>query len=276
MIDRSKIRPVSMAGLFYPARKLDLERDISLFLENAPVLSLPRPILGMVLPHAKYFYCGGVSARAYRQIMHTRYEVIIIIAASSKERFDYASIYPGKALQTPLGNLPIDYTLTTQLTSEHQQIRLSQQGYRKGEYTLEVQLPFIYRVQPTARIVPVMLGAQNSDLIQTLHNALVNRLQGRTFLMIASTNLSESYPIEEARAIDRVAVEDIEKFSPYLLYRDIKNKRCEMTAYGAVLLIMRMAKEFGAKSARVLLYRNSGDVTGRRHKVEGYLSGIFY
>ena len=61
-----------------------------------------------------------------------------------------------------------------------------------------------------------------------------------------------------------------------MVYRDIKNESCEMSAYGAVLLTMKVSRELGAQEAEVLLYRNSGDVTGDRSQVQGYLSGIFY
>jgi AmmeMemoRadiSam system protein B len=49
-----------------------------------------------------------------------------------------------------------------------------------------------------------------------------------------------------------------------------------MCGYGPAITAMKIARDCGAKEGRVLLYRTSGDITGDKRKVVGYLSGIFY
>ena len=41
MSDIPKIRPPMVAGFFYPKQKLQLEREIAIFLENAPEVNIP-------------------------------------------------------------------------------------------------------------------------------------------------------------------------------------------------------------------------------------------
>jgi AmmeMemoRadiSam system protein B len=275
MIRRDEIRPPGVAGFFYPADKKLLGRDISLFLENSPRLNLTEPIRAMIVPHAGYMYSGGVAARAYRQIMGKKYDVVVIIAPSHHEYFEFIAVYPGKAFRTPLGDLPVDEGLVNQLTAQHPDIRLSHKGFSSSEHSLEVQLPFLKWVGDNY-IVPVMMGHQTREIIEVVRSALVTVLKGREFLVIASSDLSHFYSDSRARELDRVVMDDVSEFSPEQLFEDIAHDRCEMCGYGPAISAMKVARDCGAKEGRVLLYRTSGDITGDKRKVVGYLSGIFY
>lgn len=276
MIRRDEIRPPGVAGLFYPADKVNLERDISLFLENAPQVSLPRPVRAMIVPHAGYVYSGGVAARAYRQIIGKKYDVAIIIAPSHHDFFEFISVFPGKALSTPLGDLPLETKLIDELTASHPDIRLSNRGFMLNEHSLEVQLPFLQLSGDKFPLVPLMMGHQNPQFIQILHEALVNVLQGRNFLIVASSDLSHFYSDVKARELDRVVMDDVSDFSPEQLQNHIEEHKCEMCGFGPAVTAMMVARDYGATSGRVLLYRNSGDVSGNKREVVGYLAGIFY
>ena len=276
MISRDKIRPSSIAGTYYPADKYILERDISLLLENAPEVKLPRPIRAIIVPHAGYFYSGGVAARAYRQIMEQKYDVAVVIAPAHQEQYDFISIYPGRGLHTPLGDLPLEMSIIEKLTFLHPDIRLSEQGYQAGESGLEVQLPFLKWTQDSIHIVPLMLGEQSERLMQILIDILPQLLQDKNCLLIASSDLSRNHSDAEARALDQVVIQNINDFNPNQLIKDIQQRRCEMCGYGAVFATMNVARTLGAQESKVLLYRNSGDITGEKTSVEGYLSAIIY
>lgn len=276
MIRRDEIRPAGVAGLFYPADKETLERDISLFLENAPLLSLPTPIRAMIVPHAGYMYSGGVAAHAYRQVVDKKYEVVVLIGPSHRDFFEFISIFPGKALQTPLGELPLDNRLIDELVSLHPDIRLSRRGFSSNEHSLEVQLPFLKWMRAEAGVVPLIMGQQSAELIRILRQALVKVLKNRNFLAIASSDLSHFYADAKARELDRVVITDVSDFAPDRLLDDIASRKCEMCGYGPAITAMMVARDCGAKKGQVLLYRNSGDVSGNKREVVGYLSGIFY
>lgn len=276
MIRRDEIRPPGVAGFFYPADKKFLERDISLFLENSPQLDLSKPIRAMIVPHAGYMYSGGVAARAYRQIMGKKYDVVVIIAPSHHEYFEFISLYPGKAFHTPLGDIPVAEDQINQLILQHPDIRLSPNGFSASEHSLEVQLPFLKWVGENSSIIPVMMGHQTREIIEVLRGALVTVLKDKLFLVIASSDLSHFYSDTKARELDRIVINDISAFSPDQLFDDITHERCEMCGYGPAITAMKIARDCGAKEGRVLLYRTSGDITGDKGKVVGYLSGIFY
>ena len=141
-----KIRPPMVAGMFYPQKKLTLEREVAMLLENAMDKHITGKVFSLIVPHAGYLYSGGVAARAYRQIMDTNLDVVVVISPSHREYFKEISIYDGYAYSTPLGNIPVDRVLALELAQIHPQIIVSEVGHRYDEHALEVQLPFLQKV----------------------------------------------------------------------------------------------------------------------------------
>ena len=60
------------------------------------------------------------------------------------------------------------------------------------------------------------------------------------------------------------------------LEENLQSGECEMCGGGPVLVTMKACEKLGAKKSKVLIYRNSGDVTGERDQVVGYMSAMFY
>ncbi len=273
---RDKIKPASVAGYFYPADKYILERDLSLLLESSPEKPLPGPVRGMLVPHAGYLYSGGVAARAYRQIMNREYEVVVILAPSHEETFDFISIYPGRGFRTPLGDIAVDMNVAHQLVMSDPAFRFAEAGYASGEYSLEVQLPFLKWVQDSVQIVPLMVGSENEALLQVLVDVLPQILFDKEYLLIASSDLSRNHPDHTARSMDQIVVGHISRFDPVHLWIDLTEKRCEMCGGLATVAMMKALQKLNVQHAETLLYRNSSDITGDKNQVEGYLSAIFY
>jgi hypothetical protein len=221
-------------------------------------------------------YSGGVAARAYRQVISHKYDFSIILAPSHYESYDFVSIYPGRAFDTPLGAVAIEQSVADALVEQGDTFRLSEMGYSAQEHSLEVQLPLLRRVQDSPRIVPLMMGVQNWDMIVDTLRAINKIIKGKNCLMIASTDLSHYHPDTEARSMDQMVVNNINNYQPDQLYEDIVEKRCEMCGYGPAVVALKAAREFGASRAQVLLYRNSSDMTGDTSKVVGYLAAVAY
>ncbi len=270
------IRPASVAGLFYPADKLMLERELSLMLENSPVLELPRPVRGLIVPHGGFLYSGGVAARAYRQLMDQPCEAIVLIAPPHETTLNFTALYSGKAFRTPLGDVRVDEQLISKLVQLEPTLQRTEQGFEEGEYTIEVQLPFIQWVKDDVPIVPVMMGRQNSTAIEKLVAALLQVARNRQLVFVASTDLSQNRPDDLARRMDQLCISHIERFDPQGLLAEVAAGACDMCGCGPAVVVMELCRALGAPEARVLLYRNSADITGERDKVVGYLSAIFY
>lgn len=271
-----KYRKAGSAGSFYSRDKLILERELSMFLESAPILDLSRPIRAIIAPHAGYLYSGGVAARAYAQILNSRYRRVIIIAVSTQEKFPFCSIYPGSGYETPLGEVAIDQLYSEKLCAYSHLIQSSESGHSIKEPAIEVQLPFLQLCLGKFGLIPIMMGEQNLNLINTLVEAVTKNIPAESTLIVASSDLSHGHPDQKARVLDQVAIDIINQFDDKRLWREIQEEQTELSGYGAVIASMKMAKAMGAKEAKVLIHRHSGDISGNTHEVEGYLSAIIW
>jgi len=272
----SGIRNAGVAGMFYPGEKMILERELSMLLEASPVWDFPSRIKAIIVPHAGYMYSGGVAARAYRQILGEKYDYVAVIAPSHHEYFNFISVFNGSAFETPLGNVPVNKELAKKLTQHHPLIKLSDKGHSRSEHSLEVQLPFLQWTLRKFELIPISMGDQEDKQITILANALAKVLPAEQSLIVASSDLSHFYHDSVARKLDQIAQDDIAEFDEDKLLEDIRRNRTEMCGFGPVIAAMKAARELGASEAKVLLYRNSGDITADRDQVVGYLSAVLY
>ncbi len=265
-----------VAGLFYPKKKLTLEREVALVLENSPEQQLSGKIYSIIAPHAGYMYSGGVAARAYRQLLDQDIELVIVISPSHREYFSEVSIYDGYAYSTPLGVIPVDRETAAQIADTSERIILSEKGHRFDEHALEVQLPFLQKVLEDFKLIPIVMGDQNIENIEALADRLAAVLTGKKALIVASSDLSHFYNYDKAALLDNVVLENVSRFDEDKLFEDLQESRCEMCGGGPVVAMMKAVKMMGATHSEVLLYRNSGDVTGDKSEVVGYMSAVFY
>jgi AmmeMemoRadiSam system protein B len=272
----NKIRPAMVAGMFYPQKKITLEREVALVLENAPGDIIEGNVIAIAVPHAGYMYSGGVAARAYRQIIDKEFDTVVVISPSHKEYFKEVSIYDGYGYSTPLGVIPIDKEISAKLADYDPKIIISEKGHRFDEHALEVQLPFLQKVLDEFKLVPIVMGEQDQANIEILADALGTVLKGQKAFIVASSDLSHFYSYNKASIMDKVVTENVKNFDEDKLFKDVQAGRCEMCGAGPVVATMKASKKLGADKSKLLLYRNSGDVTGDRNEVVGYMSAIFY
>ena len=271
------IRRSVVAGSFYPGNPQTLGATITGYLENTEDHKLHN-IRGLVSPHAGYIYSGQVAAFSFRQVMKSTYDSIVIIAPSHSEYFDFNSVFAGLAYETPLGQVKIDKDRCMKLCSSSaysEYLKISGLGHR-GEHSLEVQLPFLQVIFEEFKIVPVVMGSQNRKNIESLGNAIGEIFSGENILVIASTDLSHYHPYDVAAELDRRVRDSIASFDPDGFTDSITSESLEMCGGGPVAATMIATKLLGADTTEILCYRNSGDVSGDKSAVVGYLSCAFY
>ena len=141
-----------------------------------------------------------------------------------------------------------------------------------------MQLPFLRHVLPDTPIVPLLLGYQEADTILELARVLGEALAGVTPLLVASTDLSHYFEAGRAAELDRVVVDYITRFdtaglmTEYLRYPARERGRHVACGGGAAIAVMTAAASLGARHARVLHHADSGDVSGDKTAVVGYLA----
>ena len=95
-------------------------------------------------------------------------------------------------------------------------------------------------------------------------------------VVIASTDLSHYHSHVEAQSLDKVLRKDVINMDPESLYENIQAGNSEACGFGGVLTGMMLGNETGKGKSAELLYMDSGEVSGDRNKVVGYLSAVMY
>jgi MEMO1 family protein len=268
------VRNAVVAGSFYDADPEHLRREVDFLLQEQKEAKVKGEIRGLISPHAGYMYSGGVAAAAYRLLKNASYEAVFLVGPSHREYFDGVTIYPGDAYQTPLGEIPINKEFRTALLSHSSGIQLSEAGHR-AEHCLEVQLPFLQRVLGEFSIVPMIIGNQTKDFCMNLGNAIAAVARKRNVLLVASSDLSHYHNYPTAVELDQQVISEIEAFDEHDLMDRLLAERIEACGGGPIVAVMHASKLLGADRAQLLLYKNSGDITGDRSAVVGYASVAF-
>ena len=269
------IRRSRVAGSFYPADPVTLTQQVEGFLSKVKPRNISN-IRAVISPHAGYLYSGQVAAYSFRQVKGSTYDSIIIIAPSHSEYFDFVSLYHGDAYQTPLGTVPVDKERVARLEDPNTGIEISHAGHG-SEHSLEVQLPFLQVVLgKDIKIVPVVIGNQSRENLTALGEAIGRLFSDEDILVVASTDLSHYHPYDTAVSMDMHVRDLIESFDSSKLMEDLALENAEMCGGGPVVSAMIAAEKMGADSSVILNYANSGDVSGDKSAVVGYLSAAFY
>lgn len=269
------IRRNTAAGSFYPADSEELTNQINRFLGRVEPRDISN-IRALISPHAGYLYSGQVAAYSYKQIVGSVYDSIIIIAPSHGEYFDFNSVYHGNGYETPLGTVIVDKERAGKLADASQSIKISHSGHGQ-EHSLEVQLPFLQVVLGSnIKIVPVIMGNQSRENIIELGNTIGRLFSDDNILIIASTDLSHYHPYNRAVELDQYVEELIGSFKADQLLDDLIKDSAEMCGGGPVVSAMISSGLMGADSPMILHYTNSGDISGDKSAVVGYLSAVFY
>jgi len=279
-MEKSVRKPV-VAGSFYPADPARLRNMINRFIVEADSDRLNGKIYSLVSPHAGYIYSGSVASYGFKLIKGSDYETVVVISPSHTEFFDYSSIFNGPGYRTPLGDIPIDRELAHKIASYDDNIRLDTKGHTisatgRGEHSLEVQLPFLQVALNKFKLVPVVMGNQNSQNIESLAEALMEALKGKNFLIVASTDLSHFHNSTEANRLDSTFIAHLEKLDAERLAESLDSNITEACGGGPVLVALMTSIGLGAESCSILKHANSGDISGDKSSVVGYVSAAIF
>jgi MEMO1 family protein len=272
---KEEVRRPAVAGTFYPGDAKTLSRQVREFLSRATKEEVAGDIIALVSPHAGYVYSGQVAAYAFKIVEGKKFDAVVVVAPSHRAHFQGASVYDRGEYETPLGLLPVEKEISRKLIEGSDLIRFFPHAHSQ-EHSLEVQLPFLQEAIGKFNLVPIVLGNQSYRTCQAVARAIVQAVQGKKVLLVASTDLSHFHPYDKAVKLDNIILEDLRSLDAPKLAENLDSGKGEACGGGAVITVMLAAKEMGANRSRVLKYQNSGDVTGDRAGVVGYAAAVFY
>ncbi len=191
-----KDRSAVVSGTFYPDDPVKLKNQIDFSLANLEDKPIVGEIRGFIVPHAGYMYSGQVAAAAYKQLLNSDFDLVVVISPSHRENFSGVSVLPALNYKTPLGNVKINREMCQRIAEFDEMIHISWDGHRE-EHALEVQLPFLQRILGEFELIPIVMGNQTYDIGFNLGEAIAKLIRHEKALIIASSDLSHYYPAEE-------------------------------------------------------------------------------
>ncbi|MCU0531577.1 MAG: AmmeMemoRadiSam system protein B [Syntrophales bacterium] len=270
-----EIRKSVIAGTWYPGDPETLRGEIRRYLDTVPVTPLGGPVVGLVSPHAGYLYSGRIAAHGYRLVEGERYDAVVVIGPSHRVLFRGASLWLSGGYETPLGVVPVENGLAGAILGGDPVMNADRRPHA-SEHSVEIQLPFLQVALGAFSFVPIVMGTQDLRTCEAVADTVWRAARGRNVLVVGSSDLSHFHSYEQAKRLDGVVVDRVRKRDYRGLARELEGGSCEACGGGPVVTAMIFAEKAGARGVQVLHYANSGDVTGERRQVVGYLSAAFY
>ena len=268
------VRPAAVAGSWYPADPSDLAAEVDRYLSAVADVPPAESVVGLVAPHAGMVYSGPVAAWSYRAVQGGAYDVAVLVGPSHRAAFSGVALYGHGSFATPFGAIDVAEDVAASL-NDATPVVSENLALHGPEHSLEMQLPFLKRVLPATPIVPMIMGYQSESTIRSLADALASVLAGRHALLVASSDLSHYLDARVASVVDGEVLDCVERFDTEGLMALLRDRPDHACGGGPILSVMLASRALGAGGGRVLRYADSGDVSGDKKAVVGYMAAAF-
>ena len=270
------LRHAAVAGRFYPGDPDDLRTEARGYLSQATSMNqAPVRALGCIAPHAGYMYSGHVAGAVFARMEVPKRCLVLCPNHTGMGRA--LAIMSEGGWQTPLGDVPIDTELAQALKERFPALQEDSAAHR-AEHAAEVELPFLLLRQPELRFVPIALGTGQFEILEQLGKALADVIaaQSDPILIVASSDMNHYEADALTRVKDHRAIERILTLDPRGLFDVVTQQNISMCGFGPAVAMLTAARQLGAKSAELVKYATSGDISGDRNRVVGYAGVVVF
>ena len=273
-----------LAGRWYPGDPERLAGVVDAYLTAAD--AEPDPALrAVIVPHAGYEYSGRAAGAAFARIPRGRWRRAAVLAPSHFRLFSGAAVHPGEGFETPLGIVPVDREAAGHLTG-FPGFHGDPAPYR-GEHSLEIELPFLQRVDPELAIVPVLVGAGEGSFAE-LAPGLRALADDETLFVVSSdfTHYGKAFDYlpfppsgagevaEGLRELDRGAIEAVCRLAPEELTAYVRRTGITICGRAPITAFLHSFRDSRLAGALVSYYTSLG-VTGDYEHSVSYAAIVF-
>jgi MEMO1 family protein len=261
------LRSPAVAGRFYPRDPDDLRAEVSSYLAQAG--AIPVRALGVIAPHAGYMYSGHVAGAVFARVEIPPRCIVLCPNHTGVGR--PLAVMSDGAWETPLGEVAIDTDLALALKLHFPALQEDSSAHR-AEHAVEVELPFLQLRQPELKFVPIAVGTGQFEPLEQLGKALADVIaaQQNPILIVASSDMNHYESDAITRVKDHRAIERILTLDARGLHDVVTQQSISMCGFGPAVAMLTAVRQLGAKSADLVKYATSGDVSGDRNLVVGY------
>lgn len=285
-----------VAGQFYPAGRASCLSEVQQHLaECPPTKELPARIVAGIVPHAGWTFSGTLAAQVFAAVKqaHPDVDTFVVFGAIHSYYGDSAAVYHRGSWLTPLGDIAIDEELADAVTAASSVARPDPDAH-SFEHSIEVQVPFIQHLFPSARLLPITVPPTSSAVqLGTDVADCITAAGARRIICIGSTDLTHYGPrygfspmgtgdaaIIWAKDVnDRHFIDLTLSAEPAKLLESAAQKHNACGA-GAAAAAVAVAKSLGKTKGRLLSHTHSNEVMQRKfgqssHESVGYAAIIF-
>ena len=249
-------------------------------------------LLGLVLPHAGYVYCGriiGATLAAPWGDSTTGASLpqrLFVLSPNHTGQGKPLGVWAEGQWLTPLGPIPVDEELTQALIQAPGGF-LPDELSHLAEHSTEVILPFLQSLpcrhtgedgSPVPRtIAPVCVGTRRPDALRAAGLALADVIQdfnarGQDVGIIVSSDLNHYQDQEQTLHKDALALTQVLSCDPEGLLAVVEREGITMCGVGPLALALFAARALGNPWAELCLYDTSAAASGDTSRVVGYAS----
>lgn len=273
MLTSNSIRPSPIAGTWYSADTGKLTKEIIGYIDLALIPPIPGKVIGLIAPHAGYFYSGATAGYAYRAVKGYQYDLCVVVSPFHNYLPDPLLTTSHQAYQTPLGKIEVDQELLTEFGEllENKSLPIPRPIANDREHSLEIQLPFLQTaLDGSFRLLPLMVRTTDPVTLQGIGETLADLIRGRNALLVASTDLSHFYDHQTANKFDEFMLKRMTDLSPLGVLEAEEHEKGFACGSGAVAVVLWAAQSLGADKVTLLHHSTSADSSGDMSSVVGY------
>jgi AmmeMemoRadiSam system protein B len=297
------IRPPAVAGTFYPDDPAELRSLVDSLVAKAgagphPAGDAPGAgrMRGLLVPHAGLAYSGRLAAAGWRLAAvspaagggHEARRTVVILGTNHRARWlDGVGVWDAGSWRTPLGDVAVDEVLAAEILALGPPFRRDHAAHL-GEHSIEVQLPFLQRLAPDDRIVPLAVSAGTSEEARAVGARLGTLVARRdapdTRVIVAISSDMAHYPahVECERATAQLLpsilaldAEELAAREAALAEWHVRSLVCGMCGIEPTVLGLAALAALGASRGTRVAAATSADAGGPVNETVGYLTVAF-
>ncbi|MBE9529076.1 MAG: AmmeMemoRadiSam system protein B [Proteobacteria bacterium] len=269
-------RSPCVADQFYPADTKELGSLVDAYLDGSAdtaAVTSKEEAIAIVAPHAGYIYSGAVAGSVYSAVKVP--ENVIIIGPNHTGLGERVSLWAEGGWEMPFGTVEVNEGLASALAKSTPLISVDDSAHLR-EHSLEVQLPFLQRLNPSVRIVPITVMAATPEECVTLGRAIAGAIEeyrrdtGNEVLIVVSSDMNHYEPQDETKRKDELALTQVYALDSRGLLSVTRSENISMCGALPTAIAIEAALALGATSARLTEHATSGDVNNDYDHVVGY------
>lgn len=259
------------AGEWYPAAAAELGDLLDeRFAESARRTEpwFPPDALAFVVPHAGPAWSGTVAAAAYRALARQKPLQVILLAFPHRGALASIATPDTESIRTPLGDTAIDRGFAHAFPIAPES--------RVCDHSFEIQLPFLQRSVPEARITPLYVGSLAEGERRAAAEVLAGAWRPGVVFLASSdfTHYGRHFGFapfpndarigERLRGLDFACIEAAGSLSPEWFLETLAHTGATVCGAAPISLLLEVLRRLPGRSIyqTALDYQASGELTG--------------